>query len=154
MRKLLFIICALITTSVDAAKICAGPTGTVRAIYPVGSIYISTSNTNPAGLFGFGTWEIFGNGRVLVGVNESETEFNTVMKTGGEKTHALTIAEMPSHNHKVDHDTLAMYGDGPQANGGDGLAPEATISTQNTGGGQPHNNLQPYITVYMWRRKS
>ncbi|MDR3208704.1 MAG: hypothetical protein LBT45_02530, partial [Rickettsiales bacterium] len=93
----------------------------------------------------------FGNGRVLVGVNESETEFDTVQETGGEKTHTLTIAEMPSHNHGI-YD----YG-----NGYDGMdyyvsyeahLHKGYLSTKNTGDGQPHNNLQPYITVYIWRR--
>ena len=66
--------------------------------YPIGSIYISYNNTNPGTLFG-GTWESFGSGRTLVGINSSDTAFDTVGKTGGEKTHTLTVAEMPSHTH-------------------------------------------------------
>ena len=64
--------------------------------WPIGSIYISVVNTNPSQWFG-GVWESFGSGRVLVGVDTSQTEFNTVLKTGGEKTHKLTINEMPKH---------------------------------------------------------
>ena len=127
-----------------------------KKIYPVGSVYISVNSTNPSTLFG-GTWSSFGAGRVLVGVDTSQTEFNTVQKTGGEKTHKLTINEMPSHNHRfkswawgytranttnytadqsMDHDNFEDNGN----------------HIANTGGGQAHNNLQPYITVYFWRR--
>lgn len=67
-------------------------------MYPVGSIYISVNDTNPSILFG-GTWERFAQGKTLVGVNESEDEFDTVEKTGGEKTHTLTTTEMPAHTH-------------------------------------------------------
>lgn len=69
-------------------------------IYPIGSIYISATLTTVAqvqALFG-GTWELFGAGRVLVG-KDSSTEFGTMLKTGGEKTHTLSVSEMPSHNH-------------------------------------------------------
>ena len=66
--------------------------------WPIGSIYISVNNTNPSQWFD-GVWESFGSGRVLVGVDTSQSEFNTVMKTGGEKVHKLTTNEMPSHNH-------------------------------------------------------
>ena len=54
------------------------------AIYPIGSVYISVNSTNPSLLFG-GVWERFANGRCLVGVSESESEFSIVSKTGGEK---------------------------------------------------------------------
>lgn len=55
-------------------------------VYPIGSIYISTSGINPGGVTG-GTWVAWGNGRVLVGVNTSDSDFNTAEKTGGNKTH-------------------------------------------------------------------
>lgn len=67
-------------------------------VYPVGSIYMSTKNTNPGTLFG-GTWTAWGSGRVPVGINTSDTSFNTVEKTGGSKSHSITSSEMPSHNH-------------------------------------------------------
>lgn len=66
--------------------------------YPIGSIYISINDINPATLFG-GTWQQFGKGRTLVGVDENDNDFNIVQKTGGEKTHQLTINELPSHTH-------------------------------------------------------
>lgn len=72
----------------------------VYNLYPIGSIYISVIDVNPTNYFG-GTWEAFGTGRTLVGVDATQTEFNTVMKTRGEKTHKLTINEMPGHNHST-----------------------------------------------------
>ncbi len=66
--------------------------------YPIGIIYESVKPDNPSTFMG-GTWTRFGNGKVLVGVDETDTDFNTVNKTGGEKTHVLTVSEMPSHTH-------------------------------------------------------
>src|SRR5690554_5228500 len=71
----------------------------INAVYPVGSIYTSVININPATLFGVGEWASFGAGRVLVGVDTEQAEFDTVKETGGAKTHTLTIDEMPSHTH-------------------------------------------------------
>ena len=68
--------------------------------YPVGAIFITTVNTNPSSYMG-GTWVRFGNGQTLVGVNESDGDFNTAQKTGGEKRHVLTKDEMPSHSHEA-----------------------------------------------------
>ena len=66
--------------------------------YPIGAIYLSIDSTNPTKLFG-GTWQQIAQGRTLVGVDTSDIDFNIVEKTGGEKTHTLTVAEMPSHTH-------------------------------------------------------
>ena len=68
------------------------------SVYPVGSIYMSVTNTNPSAYFG-GTWVAWGSGRVPVGVNASDTNFSTVEKTGGASTVTLTAAQMPSHSH-------------------------------------------------------
>ena len=73
---------------------------TLDKVYPVGSIYMSVNNTNPGTLFG-GTWVTWGAGRVPVSVNTSDGDFSTVEKTGGEKTHTLSINEMPSHKHST-----------------------------------------------------
>ena len=123
--------------------------------YPVGSIYISTSSTNPSTIYG-GTWERYGQGKTLVGLNESESEFSTVNKIGGEKTHTLTISEMPRHNH-----ILYMNSGTDDLSRGFWLVQDAvpvstsiTNITEYEGWSQPHNNLQPYITVYMWKRIS
>ena len=124
----------------------------LTVLYPVGSVYTNASvSTNPATLLGFGTWVAFGTGRVLVGVDTSQSEFNTLGETGGAKTHTLTIAEMPAHSHTVD----MIQGDN---NGSAAIratadtSPSYTDPTSSVGGGGAHNNLQPYITVYMWKR--
>ena len=123
--------------------------------YPVGSIYISASSTNPSTIYG-GTWERYGQGKTLVGLNESESEFSTVNKIGGEKTHTLTISEMPRHTH-----SLYMNSGTDDLSRGFWLVQDAVpVSTSRAniteyeGWSQPHNNLQPYITVYMWKRIS
>lgn len=120
--------------------------------HPIGSIEINVSGTNPSEYIG-GTWESYGSGRVLVGVDTSQTEFDTVMKTGGEKTHKLTINEMPSHSHSTPttlrYDSTSTWWIG--GTGGTTIAAD-NKATGSTGGDKPHNNLQPYITVYIWRR--
>lgn len=94
---------------------------------------------------------LWGSGRVPVGVDTNQTEFNTVEKTGGEKRHKLTIAEMPSHTHTTNGTFWALHGTGTQEFS-TGAAQSTKIELQNTGGGQAHNNLQPYIVCYMWKR--
>jgi hypothetical protein len=126
--------------------------------WPIGSIYISVVNTNPSQWFD-GVWESFGSGRVLVGVDASQSEFNTVMKTGGEKTHKLTTNEMPSHSHDIttfrgSTQWALGYIWARAATDSDPNNQTWVTNTNNAGGDQPHNNLQPYITVYMWRRVS
>ena len=123
------------------------------AAHPVGDIYLSVNPTNPGTLYG-GTWVVWGSGRVPVGVNTSDTDFKTVEKTGGAKTHTLTVQEIPNH----DHDLNAVNEGVDNPNGG--YHPGWTFNKQytaqvmsaSTGGGQAHNNLQPYITCYMWKR--
>ena len=198
----------------------------INTMYPVGSIYMSVNNTNPSTLFG-GTWEAWGAGKVPVGVDVGETEFNEVEKTGGAKSETLSVNQIPSHNHNftgtahghtftgtahnhsftgsthnhgtsssgqkflVSKNNIAINGtkraftssssngsyfvytddndagiveDSKTANatqGGTigsttagGTISNATAggSISNTGSGQAHNNLQPYITCYMWKR--
>ena len=149
-------------------------------VYPVGSIYLSVNSTNPSSYFG-GTWVAWGSGRVPIGVNTSDTSFNTVEKTGGAKTVSiahthkvtgnsgsttLTINQIPKHAHNIRRTGLSGspgYGGFYQTTGD----PEP-FDTEDTGGGQGHNhsinltsasggsssvsNLQPYITCYMWKR--
>ena len=129
--------------------------------WPIGSIYISVVNTNPSQWFG-GTWVAFGTGRCLVGVDTSQSEFNKVMKTGGSKTHTLTVNQMPKHSHTgriaVNQTVIgpAKYWFTPSGTTGAEITNSnvysSSIGTLDTGGNKPHNNLQPYITVYMWRR--
>lgn len=124
------------------------------AIYPVGSIYMSVTMSTAAQVqaaFG-GTWVAWGAGRVPVGVDTTQIEFDAVEETGGEKTHTLTIAEMPSHVHKVH----AGWGAGSLGNNFfrvDSNNPKNQWDdTFPTGGDGAHNNLQPYITCYMYKR--
>lgn len=150
-------------------------------IYPVGSIYTNASvSTNPGTLLGFGTWTAFGTGRVLVGIDSGQTEFDSLGETGGEKTHVLTTAELASHTHVQDshnhtqdshtHTIPVWLGSGGGGGTTRSYAPDGGTSSTNTSGsttatnqattatnqsagsGTAHNNLQPYITVYMWKR--
>lgn len=73
---------------------------TLDMIYPVGSIYMSVNSTNPSILFG-GTWEAWGAGKVVTGINANDTKFDTVEKTGGASSVSLRTSNMPSHNHSV-----------------------------------------------------
>ena len=123
-------------------------------VYPVGSIYFNAQvATNPNTLLGFGTWEAYGGGRVPVGVHSSGT-FDGLNETGGAETHTLSEAELPSHTHSVTFPRSNTSGGGgpvhPCMSAGDGGSVSATVSS--TGSGNAHNNLQPYITVYMWKR--
>jgi len=132
---------------------------TINALaYPVGSIYTSVVATNPATLLGVGTWAAFGAGKVMVGIDSGDTDFDTAEETGGAKTHTLTTTEIPAHNHSA-----SAAGSGTDAgnsnypNGGVALYNSTSntwnnITVANTGGGGAHNNLQPYIVVYMWKR--
>lgn len=188
------------TAGTDAATLAI-----VQALYPVGSIYINASvNTNPSTLLGFGTWEAFGAGRVMVGINGSDAEFDTLGETGGAKTHTLSEAEIPSHTHsfsatsgnggghghtlndpghghatqnRADRDSNLSVVSGRTApsdtsqgslsnntsllqNSTTGISVNAvgdhthsvSGNTGGTGSGSAHNNLQPYITVSMWKR--
>ena len=122
----------------------------LETIYPVGSIYINAGvATNPGTLLGFGTWTAFGTGRTIVGVDSSDTDFDTVRETGGAKTHQLTISELPAHTHNVTMSTSDSDNDFLSEGNNSGLS---SFTTSSTGGDQAHNNLQPYITAYMWRR--
>ena len=127
--------------------------GMLDWFYPVGTIYETTSSdldttTKMGNHFG-GTWEVYGSGRVLVGKANSGT-FATVGATMGEETHTLTIAEMPSHTHKDRYNGTSGSNigyNGVQGNTGG-------LEVQYTGGGQAHNNIQPSIVVYRYRRIS
>ena len=88
-------------------------------------------------------------GTVAVGLDGGQTEFNTLGKSVGAKTHTLTIEEMPSHSHPLHTASTAGNVGGTLVRGNTYLSDD---TTWGSGGSQPHNNLQPYITCYMWRR--
>lgn len=181
--------------------------GDPSAAWPVGSVFIAAVSTNPATLLGFGTWVAFGAGRMLVGLDAADPDFDTVEEVGGAKTHTLTTAEMPSHTHVQDAHThvqnshnhlqdahthtqnahshtvtnVGSAATGSTANltgtndtssttattanatatnqnttatnqAATATNQNATATNQNTGGGGAHNNLPPYIVVYMHKR--
>ena len=126
--------------------------------YPVGSVYTSVVATNPNSLLGVGTWAAFGAGRVLVGINASDSDFNTVEEVGGAKTdeHTLSINEIPSHVHGY----TGVQGTGNPDGSSDSVAAgQPTSYPRQTeldyeGGGAAHSHgiVQPYIVVYFWKR--
>lgn len=132
-----------------------GTSAIFLASHPIGSLFETTVATNPGTLYG-GTWAAWGGGRTPVGVNTADTDFSTVEKTGGEKTHTLTVEEIPSHNHPTF--PIGGWGEGSLGGGyfrADQNNPSQwwqSPDTSYTGGGQAHNNLQPYITCYIWKR--
>jgi hypothetical protein len=126
----------------------------LKKAYPVGCIYTSTVATNPNTLFGFGTWSEYGQGRVLVG-KSAEAEFDTIGKTGGAKTHTLATTEMPSHSHIIESNASVTSGTTrPLFQYTYSDKEVINIHTQAQGGGLAHNNLQPYIVVYFWKREN
>ena len=127
----------------------------IKLVFPIGSTYITQTNTNPSEILKFGTWERV-KGKVLVGLDEDDTAFNTIGKTGGEKTHTLTINEMPAHNHSARFcEGTGIYAAFPKGNGSNPEWGGSTNTIANTGEGQAHNILQPYEVVgYMWKRTS
>ena len=143
----------------------------IDVIYPVGSIYMSMSATNPATLFGVGTWTRISQGRMLLGADDSTYKAGA---TGGEATHTLTAAEMPAHSHTGTTSTNGEHthgvrdadyhdGYGNSFDSGD-WGPRRyiqtttagnhnhTFTTDNSGGGAAHNNMPPYLVCYIWQR--
>ena len=141
--------------------------------FPVGAVFIAVVSTNPATLLGYGTWASFGAGRVLVGLDSGDADFDTAEETGGAKTVTLTATQsgLPQHTHVQDaHSHLTQRY--PTATGGssgftidtsmsgtlaDNTLPTkaATATNQNAGpanAAEAHSNVQPYIVVYMWKR--
>lgn len=120
-----------------------------RYMLPVGSVFIAVVSTSPATLLGYGTWVAFATGRTLVGLDAGQTEFDVVEETGGAKAHTLITAEMPAHVHTYNRSGTAKTSSTGDA---DREYAQDVVETLSTGGGGAHNNLQPYIVVYMWER--
>ena len=131
--------------------------------YPVGSLYMSAEATSPASLFG-GTWEQIKDRFIL-----AAGDTYAAGSTGGEATHALTISEMPSHSHRMlisgytgwESETISGYVLKLDNNildnttGGQTTLPHVTNNNLNilySGNNSAHNNMPPYITMYVWKR--
>ena len=117
---------------------------------------MSVNNVSPQSFLG-GTWQAWGAGKVPVGVDPNDTDFNTSNKSGGSKTVTLTLEQIPSHRHGV-----GSRGVGNDiAASGNNIGAEflgnytySSFFTDYVGNNKAHNNLQPYITCYFWRRTS
>lgn len=169
-------------------------------LYRIGDCIISVNAENPSKNFG-GTWELLCPGRTLVCVDTSQSEFNVLKKTGGEKNHTLAINEIPSHSHGASTNSVSLKGSfknryydskgatdivaidtsetgivsvernivwsglhgSPQSLASNVNNPKInkinidathshTVTVNNTGGGATHNNLQPFMAVYIWVR--
>ena len=146
-----------------------GQASIVDIVYPVGAIYMSMEATNPSKLFG-GVWERIGVGRMLISAGggdgqviddntykgrgqttgiTADVTFFPVGETGGELDHTLSIAEIPSHNHDAHIGSQKAFASGNVAGYKDATGKKVTGST---GGDGKHNNLPPYLSVYMWKR--
>lgn len=129
--------------------------GALNAIYPVGSIYMSVNNINPTTIFG-GTWEQIKDRFLLACGNTYQNG-----ATGGEASVTLSVSQIPAHKHALAY--------GPNINGEDmgwnyaltassasnatsGRGWSSNLGTKTEGHGQPHNNMPPYLAVYIWKR--
>lgn len=158
---------AIATTAYSDAAI----TAVKQALYPVGSIYINAGvTTNPATLLGFGTWSAFGAGRVIVGLNAFDSLFDALEETGGSKdsvvvshTHTASTDAAGGHTHTVQHSQLSGVSSGSNIAGGSPTPTDTettsavsdhthTVTVDSTGVSGTNANLQPYITVAMWKR--
>lgn len=153
----------------EEIRVLGGYASILDAVYPIGSIYMSVSPTNPGDLFG-GTWEAWGAGRVPVSVDANDKDFNAAEKTGGTKD-----AELPWHNHGLFSGAIGPFGvDGFVGGDASSLQPSDPYDSKNgylftisrvderykdgnrvrtsAVGESAASNLQPYITCYMWKR--
>lgn len=116
-------------------------------VYPVGSIYMSINDISPASLFG-GVWERIENAFLL-----AASSSHPVGERGGEEKHTLTVQEMPSHNHTMGQVVAWRANQGGyEPSVGVGNYKTQNYATDTSGGNQPHNNMPPYLSVYMWKR--
>lgn len=123
----------------------------MNLVYPVGSVVTLGVSTNPATLFGIGTWTAIA-GKVIVGIDATQTEFDTLNETGGAKTVTLDITQIPSHSHEYSYGDI----DGSGTNYVDNNATNnlGKKSVDAIGGGLAHENMPPYIVKYVWERVS
>lgn len=129
------------------------PQSILETVYPIGAIYLSVNDINPNILFGFGSWEQIKDTFLL-----AAGDTYSAGSTGGEEKHTLTVEEMPVHTHDFNRHQLWRNETIPTSGESDGYgASNKTLTvyrdtTTSTGSGQPHNNMPPYLSVYMWKR--
>ena len=124
----------------------------IDLIYPIGSIYMTVSDTNPFETIKFGVWEKIENKFLLASSN-----IHMNGETGGEENHTLSINEMPKHSHKMKYDSIGWTAI-RQSSGTNGILEynkssyDGQYSTEEVGNGNAHNNMPPYLVVNMWKR--
>ena len=144
-----------ITTTINNA-ISTAIVNNNKATHPIHSTKITFNNVNPGTYITGTTWELVAQGKTLIGVDPDDTDFSTAGKTGGSKTHTMTVNELVPHVHGQ----VVTTGSGGGISGRadykeDGTSMNAYpqgCTTDSTGGGQPFSILPPYITVYIWER--
>jgi len=143
-----------------AGKLCVSTLTTVASIstimnliYPIGSVVTLGVSTNPATLFGIGTWTAIA-GKVIVGIDGTQTEFDTLNETGGAKTVTLDATMIPSHSH--DLEVMTAESGGTARTWGWSASSRTVGMTSgrigSTGGGLAHENMPPYICKFCWER--
>lgn len=160
-----------ISVASDASTVADAAQAKVEALYPVGAIYLSISDTSPASFFG-GSWEKIEN-KFLLGASSDYP----IESTGGEATHTLTLTEMPTHKHGFDYNNAyRKIETGWSGQAGDwshlyyfnlwtGFYPSNSdvravfydfmeYAEKYAGGSQAHNNMPPYIAINIWKRVS
>lgn len=131
----------------DVLQLGASAWLTAQGAYPIGSVYINVGDVNPAILFG-GTWERLG-GRFLLGADSTYAAGST----GGEAAHTLTVDEMPKHNHGLDnYNSAGNATPFLTVQHQDKIGYGGNVQTMYAGGSKAHNNMPPYLSVYMWKR--
>jgi microcystin-dependent protein len=148
------------TTQVATTAFVTTAIAAIPSSFPIGSIFTTvTAYANSAAVvavIGGTTWVSFAAGKMIMGVDTGDTDFDTVEETGGAKTHTLTTAEMPAHTHSMNgraynisiHDIVGTVLEPYNTSHGSAQTP----TTNSTGGGNAHSIMNPYITVYMWKR--
>lgn len=137
-----------------------------KLLYRIGDVIISTNSENPSQWYG-GKWELFAPGRTLVCIDTSQSEFNSIKKIGGSKTHSLSQSQLPNIKGGFGVDVVAYYQNfvsgvfkaigniGQSATAKNDIPNDAVYGIEfDVGNNEPHNNLQPFITVYIWTRIS
>jgi len=156
------------TTAITAENLNYNFSEILNLVCPIGKVEVFFDNNDHSNYLGF-TWERTSIGRVPVGIDTNDTDFDTIGETGGEKKHTLTALEMPSHYHsQYIKDFLGQSGGstGPAyytAINNSAIAYDYDSGVSNvfekagttqTGGGQSHNILQPYEVMAFWKRVS